>query len=137
MGFIVVGIIALLAGVFILYIRRERIKGCQPYIAKVINIEEKVAVTGPTIKKMYRPVVSYNGVRGNERAHYHAYIDFYNMNIKMGDEFTVYADPRMSDVFYFSADVKGLVSLGSVLAFAVGALFIAAGIIVLNGGLQL
>ena len=136
MGFIVIGVIALLAGAFILYMRSERIKGCQPYIAKVINIEEKVAVSGHIIKKMYRPVVSYNGRREGERAHYHTYVDFYNLKLKIGDELTIYADPRMPGVFYFSTDVNGTVSLGAVLAFAVGALFIASGIIIMNGGLK-
>ena len=137
MGFIVIGIIAFLAGAFIIFIRKERVSGCVPYIAKVINVEEKMAVTGPTVKKMYRPVVSYKGSTSEQRARYHTYISFYNFDLKMGDELTAFIDPRMPDVFYFSSDVRGVISLGAVLGFAVGALFVAAGIIVLNGGLQL
>ena len=48
---------------------------------------------------------------------------------------TVFVDSRISNVFYLQQDLNGKVSLGAVLFFAVGVLFIISGSIFVSRGL--
>ena len=127
MFFLVLGIISELAGAFVIYMRSDRIKNCKPYLARVINIEERTVVRGHIIKKQFRPIVKYTGDAYEQRAHYHTFVDFYNLKHKVDESLTVFVDSRISNVFYLQQDLNGKVSLGAVLFFAVGVLFIISG----------
>lgn len=137
MLFIILGIIGVLGGCFAVYARNDRLKNAKPYVARMVSIESKLVMTGAVLRKVYRAVVSYKGDRMEERAHHHSFVyyDDYKERFDLSDEFIVYVDPRIRDVFYFPQEMKGVVSFGALALLLVGAFFIVAGIILASRGM--
>lgn len=137
MFFLICGILGIAFGALLTYTRIDRLKNAQPYIAKLVNIESKWVKTGAAVRKVYRAVVSYHGRIIDQRAHQHEYV-YYNDHVGrfgLGEEFTVYIDPRVSDVFYFPSEMRGKVSFGALAAFLIGLFFVIVGIIFISRGM--
>ena len=137
MFFLVLGIIGVIAGCFAVYARADMLKNAKPYIAKMINIEQKVVLRGKIPNIVYRAVVSYK-TDTIERTAYHYSYDSYNdyeERFSLGTEFIVYADSRMGEVFYFPQEMKGKVTFAALALLLIGAFFIVVGIIFASRGM--
>ncbi len=83
---------------------------------------------GGFIRKDFCPLVKYSNGSKNIIAEHYNYMKSINLNHSKGETVLINVDPQMPKSFYF-VDEETRVSYESVAAFAVGAAFIAVGII--------